>query len=986
MEQTKQKISNLETEVQGIEREGNECQKEINRYQNQLGQLQAEKKENDKKIVGRDRKIEEFAAGFNVLTTGDNEDIIKKFGGCIKSVEVELSDFEKSAERREKDLQDKIDVCRMKITQLRHEFESKEKAVKEYKSEINELSMKLSELDMYDNELKLIEGRLKRIEKEIHEEESLLDVDKVKKDIEKEMDKNKTLDDQLQKIEGELQILQRYSTIQTEIDMQDESLVKHQNDMQKLKLKHEGNFKKVFGDKVPELNLKPALDAYLKNQNKSLNETSGKITGMQRDVIKLETNLKVEREKLKIMENDLRNYKEVLEEVFKFESYENIKSELAKKIEDKQNIRSTLHSSKYLYTKFISRFKSTKPCCPICQRDVTEQNVTKKIVNDLEKHIVTIPEQFKKAEQEVIDLQKEYNNIIGLKPKYDQVKQLETDIPTQTEKIKTLEKNLQGKTAELHENEKRLAIQQSHLVIANNLSGDTALIDQNQKEIKRIQSELTSLHSKLPRNISNRSKQEVEREQEDFKSMIRTTRKNIETFRTKLSQHTEKLQVLKDQRNDLKTKELNFKKDLQGKDQLFVKQEEIESKIVILETEIVETKSEIKPMEGKLQELTRNKETSKAEDKRKREEMTSRLNRFKNTFSDITSLQRSIREFIEKGIDEKISQMDALISEYQQNLRNCSDKKAELTKKITDHRDQLINRKSYHRELQDNVRLREKRREIEQLSKKLKTSENKLGEYNITTVARKKLELSKKLSEYDQKESRIKGQKEEQESFIKELKKELAIPKYANAVTNYKSLFLDYKILQKTIEDLGDFAKAVDWGMLQYHKQQMVSINQNIRDLWQSVYRGNDIDYIAIQTEMDTRSRADNRRTYNYRLVQVKNSVEIEMRGRCSAGQKVLASLIIRIALADTFSTKCGILALDEPTTNLDKDNVTSLCSALCDLINRKRAQKNFQLLIITHDQEFLSTLCREIAIDSYNLVKRNTKGQSTVVNKPNDL
>lgn len=78
-------------------------------------------------------------------------------------------------------------------------------------------------------------------------------------------------------------------------------------------------------------------------------------------------------------------------------------------------------------------------------------------------------------------------------------------------------------------------------------------------------------------------------------------------------------------------------------------------------------------------------------------------------------------------------------------------------------------------------------------------------------------------------------------------------------------------------------------------------------------------------------SATDKRRSYNYRVVQVKNGTEIDMRGRCSAGQKVLASLIIRLALAETFSSNCGILALDEPTTNLDKDNVRSLCQAIVE-------------------------------------------------------
>lgn len=51
---------------------------------------------------------------------------------------------------------------------------------------------------------------------------------------------------------------------------------------------------------------------------------------------------------------------------------------------------------------------------------------------------------------------------------------------------------------------------------------------------------------------------------------------------------------------------------------------------------------------------------------------------------------------------------------------------------------------------------------------------------------------------------------------------------------------------------------------------------------------------------------------------------ELDMKGRCSMGQKVIASIVIRLGLAEAFCTNCGILALDEPTTNLDKDHIKS--------------------------------------------------------------
>jgi DNA repair protein RAD50 len=57
------------------------------------------------------------------------------------------------------------------------------------------------------------------------------------------------------------------------------------------------------------------------------------------------------------------------------------------------------------------------------------------------------------------------------------------------------------------------------------------------------------------------------------------------------------------------------------------------------------------------------------------------------------------------------------------------------------------------------------------------------------------------------------------------------------------------------------------------------------------------------------------------------------MKGRCSLGQKVLASIIIRLALAESFSSSSKILALDEPTTNLDRGHIKNLANQLGRLI-----------------------------------------------------
>lgn len=209
--------------------------------------------------------------------------------------------------------------------------------------------------------------------------------------------------------------------------------------------------------------------------------------------------------------------------------------------------------------------------------------------------------------------------------------------------------------------------------------------------------------------------------------------------------------------------------------------------------------------------------------------------------------------------------------------------------------------------------------------------------------------------------------------------------------------------------------------MIDYHEERMSTVNKIMRKLWKHVYQGTDTTSIEISTEA-TDGVGANRRSYNYKLIQTKHGCKMDMKGRCSAGQRVikrekkndsivramkrippcdfpflfdlailpvqvLASIIIRLALAETFCKDCGILALDEPTTNLDEENAKSLadmltkcvlifigesiadnCSLRCDncatcaYVNRvvelrSRHQKNFQLIIISHDEKFLQKL-----------------------------
>lgn len=114
--------------------------------------------------------------------------------------------------------------------------------------------------------------------------------------------------------------------------------------------------------------------------------------------------------------------------------------------------------------------------------------------------------------------------------------------------------------------------------------------------------------------------------------------------------------------------------------------------------------------------------------------------------------------------------------------------------------------------------------------------------------------------------------------------------------------------------------KILDYTLITFHKEKMEEINRLLKETWEDVYHGQDIKYVQIRTTEELTAK---QKTYNYHVSMVlQNGSEIEMRGRCSTGQKVLASIIIRLVLAEFFDGRCSVLALDEPTTNLDTEHI----------------------------------------------------------------
>uniref|UniRef100_A0A8C9G8F7 ATPase AAA-type core domain-containing protein n=1 Tax=Piliocolobus tephrosceles TaxID=591936 RepID=A0A8C9G8F7_9PRIM len=244
----------------------------------------------------------------------------------------------------------------------------------------------------------------------------------------------------------------------------------------------------------------------------------------------------------------------------------------------------------------------------------------------------------------------------------------------------------------------------------------------------------------------------------------------------------------------------------------------------------------------------------------------------------------------------------------------------------------------------------------------------------------KKLETSidnytKCIRNLQTKESELKGKIDLRTEYIEKLQKDINSDViYTNAETNYKKKLIEIIVYKNTLKDICTYYNAIDQAIIKFHNLKMEEINISIKNLWRRVYNSPDIDYIYIKSDIQkpNNDKLIQRRSYNYRVVMVKNNCELDMRGRCSSGQKVLCSIIIRLALAESFSVKCGILALDEPTTNLDKSNSRNLAALIANIVELRKETSTFQLILITHDTYFVDALSQYGLTDCFYKISRD--------------
>lgn len=357
-------------------------------------------------------------------------------------------------------------------------------------------------------------------------------------------------------------------------------------------------------------------------------------------------------------------------------------------------------------------------------------------------------------------------------------------------------------------------------------------------------------------------------------------------------------------------------------------------------------------------------------------QLAERKREFQQEIDALETHNERIKGYLNSKKGEKLNELQEKHTQLQSDLQKSKERKEEKSAELSKNKELLKSQDQLKRNIDDNLNYRRTKDEVERLTHEIELLEDKvLSIGSLSTIEadlkQHSQEKDRLLSEYN----RCQGTQSVYQSNISKHKLELKQTQYKDIEKRYFNQLLQLKTTEMANKDLDRYYAALDKALMRFHTMKMEEINKIIKELWQQTYRGQDIDYISINSD----SEGAGTRSYSYRVVMQTGDAELEMRGRCSAGQKVLASLIIRLALAETFCLNCGILALDEPTTNLDGPNAESLAGALLRIMESRKGQENFQLIVITHDERFAQLIGQRQLAEKYYRVSKDEHQHSKI-------
>ncbi|VDK48160.1 unnamed protein product [Anisakis simplex] len=1033
LKQEIEKVSNS-AEFLSVEKERFRIEDQMKQLKTRLNELQSEKS-NVEDAISQLKAV-------NMLREKLHEEKREAIASACKMFNLTgrlFFGFQKDHSERLAACQKAIDACSIEFGQIKSRIGMTDCECAKLNETIQTINSQLNDQTNSQKELKGVEFRIDKVELEIGElERQLNEMNQATKsdegssknafDIDNLMQRRDLIAAEMNKLQSEYKERQNEEGIENELKRVLEEKNRLEGELKELTERHQSSIKEIFnGDEIQYpiglvfmfIKLIDRLATFLRkldrtngiveeeyqDREKKYSVAKNRYEQIQRDLDQIQQQI----------DNHQRNISKVLSPG---EDIEAKLSEMNQLITKTRNELGVLDGCRYLYDKWDNELRE-KTCCPLCERKYKDAQEANKISSKMNMKRAELPDEIERLQRRVREYEEQQSDLMEVQPYVNIVKrllndrsELESDLKMAENKRRSIEEEVVTSRNDLEKTQKRRETFRSIQADASLIDKTWTCLNEKCREIKRLEAELNidddfEDKSRVRQHSVAELRNEIERCENEFRSLISAI-DQVQSSVAERSKVVEKLNAIRE--NRLTVME-NARQQYRLIEALKNKQSELDQK----RTELLALNMKLPTIEAQLQAKIAERSEIQTEGKNEENELSDMRRAIEAMRAQINVSKLLVIDYQLKWISRRPNELVVCVVEViEKRIEISKDGVVELEMKedqLKQLKSEAISVDESMRTLQaqfDNVNTKqERKRRLDEQLKKMelaeriveleKTQERLSAEVKtFEGVRREESLIQKTYSETSldlertrglvQVEGEISGEMGLQKKRISEMKEKLCSREFLKCEEDFKKEVITKCVTAKVIEvrirfshDLSTYIRAVDESIVEFHAKKMEEINEILASLWERVYRGSDVEKIQIKSESVDES--EKRKSYNYRVVMHMDGKEIDMPGRCSAGQKMLASILIRIALSDVFCDKCSIIALDEPTTNLDVLKVENLGDILSEIIEERNSstQKAFQLIVITHDYRFvehLRQLCRPEWL--YSLTK-DTDGLSRI-------
>lgn len=955
------------------------------------GRLQSDQERYERQLETRIDLIHEAAQIHSIRGFDGNLDDkqVKQF---IERIQKMLSDKKRELEVVQRDNLEEQDKKAAIITDLErqkaswtHERNSAKLRIGDLEKRSNVTQTQLNSIDVDEGSKAVLDASFGEISQNLQKAVSELQTSDIDTKIQQENENLLKAEAENDRLGRELVECTRLAQDRAQLDLRTKELAEKKRKLDTLKNTWSEKIVGVLGSTWKSDTIDRDFQRVLQEKTKIVQETTRVRDDALQSHKQAQFALSGAKEKAKSREVELENCKKAvqsaLREVFPDE---------AALIEDLPERIEKLEETILDLEKEVSLFDEMKSFYGKCQKTMTKNNKCLlcdrvfNAVSEKSKLAQRIKDAFDdghkvNAQRDLAEHEEELGKLRLVRPQYESYIKLCAEKPA-------LDKELQDL---IGQEEKLVAILEEKDHVVREKSEERQDVESMSKtisEISHTHRDLVEAEAQVERIVSQQQSGGAVRSPDEIRELQDACNEQMRASKNKINKHQGDRQRMRDTVNRFELEKAQLQDKVNSAMQQLERKKDIQNQLQNIRDDISNQRGTIQKADAELSAIEPQMTKARAirddvilTGRDKEQKKVNERDELAGSVSELKMIESDIRDYLDRGGPANIAANERAIQGLNQTVQRIEKDMNDLTDRINKLQAEISDSGRRKKNISDNLNYRKNLRQVETLKEAIRGLKSRNASEDYDRLMDESRQLDNLCAKYNSERGALMGMMKSKDLELNGLLADYET-EYKGANEQYRKAHIMVETTKAAMEDLHNYNTALDHAIMQYHTLKMDEVNTIAQELWREVYQGTDIDTIMIRSESESSSTS--RRAYNYRVAMIKNGTEMDMRGRCSAGQKVLACIIIRLALAESFGTNCGLIALDEPTTNLDQDNIQALARSLHDLIDKRKGQSNFQLIIITHDENFLRHMRCSDFTDTFYRVKRDVNQKSTISNE----